>query len=103
LAQAVFAAVLTFGAASPSFATAPTFSVTTAADSGPGSLRQALQDASQSSGSIIVVDPSVTAISPQSALPLVISAFTLMTSSTLTIDLQAITGQGPLTLQGGCN
>ena len=79
------------------------FSVTNAADSGPGSLRQALQDAGQIANSTIVVDPSVTSISPQSALPVLNSALTLVTSARLTIDLRAITGQGPLTLQGSGN
>lgn len=105
LAQAVFAAVLSFGAATPSFAIQfpTTFSVTTAADSGPGSLRQALQNASQTFNSTIVVDPSVTSISLQTALPSTNSAFTVVTSAPLSIDLQAINGQGPLTLRGSGN
>lgn len=101
MAQAVFAAALALGAATPALAIPAVYYVTSNADSGTGSLRQALLDASITAGGRIVVDPSVNLISTASALPLIVFPVTLLTSAPLTIDTQSPTASfSPLTLEG---
>src|SRR5438874_12724380 len=74
-AALLYAAFLT-GAVRPAFA-AGTFTVTTTADAGPGSLRQAIDDANAANGGTINVSTGGGLLSLASSLPILSTPITI--------------------------
>lgn len=102
VARALFMAFLSIGAVAPAFAVIvpQALTVTSSADSGAGTLRQAILDANGAPGSTITIDPSVTSITPSSALPAFSAPVTISASGPLTVGSQTLDATIPVTLSG---
>ena len=88
ISHAVCIALLSLSASAPVWAS--TYSVTSSADSGAGSLREAITSANADANSTIVIDPSVTSLTLATALPDITAPLTILASAPVVVDGQAV-------------
>lgn len=88
ISHAVCIALLSLSASAPVWAL--TYSVTSSADSGAGSLREAIASANADANSTIVIEPSVTSLTLATALPDITAPLTILASAPVTVDGQAV-------------
>ncbi|MFS0758060.1 autotransporter outer membrane beta-barrel domain-containing protein [Noviherbaspirillum sp. 1P10PC] len=88
ISHAVCVALLSLSASAPVWAS--TYSVTSSADSGAGSLREAITSANANANSTIVIDPSVTSLTLATALPEITAPLTILASAPVAVNGQTV-------------